>query len=189
MNGMMPAEKGFALWLTGRPASGKSTLARELRRELWARGMASIIIDSDELRAVLTPAPTYSDAERDWFYDVVGSLTIWLTEAGVNTIIAATGNLRRYRDRVRQRVPRFAEAHVLCDESQRRARDWKGLYALVDSGLIENLPGVDAVYEPPVRAEATVDTTLLSPTEAAQSVLAQLQDAGLISMVVPEEVS
>ncbi|MFN2243516.1 MAG: adenylyl-sulfate kinase, partial [Anaerolineae bacterium] len=60
---------GFAIWLTGLPSSGKTTLAYSLSRLLNERGSAVQILDSDELRRRLTPNPTYSAEERDWFYD------------------------------------------------------------------------------------------------------------------------
>lgn len=166
---------GFVLWLTGEPAAGKTTLARALRQQLLAEGIPSVIIDSDELRAVLTPTPTYAESEREWVYGVIGHLARWLSGSGINVLIAATGNRQRYRDDLRHNVTRFAEVHVRSDEATRRNRDWKGLYTQVDSGQIDNVPGIDGIYEPPLAPEATVDTARLAPDEAADSVVAQLR--------------
>jgi adenylylsulfate kinase len=62
---------GFAIWLTGLPASGKSALAREVSKRLRENAIHLQVLDSDDLRGVLTPQPTYSDEERDWFYQVM----------------------------------------------------------------------------------------------------------------------
>lgn len=178
----MSDETGFVVWLTGPPAAGKSTLARALRRRLAAEGITSVIIDSDELRAALTPNPTYSEAEREWVYEVIAYLARWLSESGVNVLIAATGNRRRYRDELRARVARFGEVYVQSDEATRRARDPKSLYAMTDAGLIDNVPGIDAAYEPPRDPEAQVDSTHLSPEEAADAALAQLQRRHIVPL-------
>jgi adenylylsulfate kinase len=82
---------GFAIWLTGLPSSGKTTLAHALSHLLTERGIAVQILDSDELRRRLTPNPTYSAEERDWFYDIITFLAELLTTNGVNILIAALG--------------------------------------------------------------------------------------------------
>jgi adenylylsulfate kinase len=57
----------FAVWLTGRPASGKSAIARELVRLLHERGVAASVFESDVMRTQLTPFPRYDDADRNFF--------------------------------------------------------------------------------------------------------------------------
>jgi len=156
------------------PASGKSTLARGLRRALAQQGVHCVLIDSDDLRRVLTPKPTYTPAERDWFYQVLGYLAGWLANSGVNVLVAATANRRRYRQRVRDQVPRFAEVYVRCPLDVAQQRDPKGIYAQAAANQAEHVPGVDAPYEMPLAPEAQVDTADLHPDEAVASVLAQL---------------
>ena len=94
---VLPSQPGFVLWFTGRPAAGKTTLARAVQQALTARQIHTVLLDSDELRKLLTPQPTYSDAERDWFYSVVAGLAAWLARSGINVLIAATANRRAYR--------------------------------------------------------------------------------------------
>lgn len=57
----------FALWFTGLPASGKSTLVATLKPQLQSLGCVVEVLESDAVRRVLTPTPTYSPAERDLF--------------------------------------------------------------------------------------------------------------------------
>ncbi|MFN2243769.1 MAG: adenylyl-sulfate kinase, partial [Anaerolineae bacterium] len=120
------ARPGFALWLTGLPSSGKTTLAHALRRLLAERGIAVQILDSDELRRRLTPNPTYSAEERDWFYNIVTFLAELLTANGVNVLIAATASRQAYRQAARERIARLAEVYVECPPDVCRARDPKG---------------------------------------------------------------
>lgn len=169
-------EQGFVLWLTGLPASGKSSLARELRRLLAERGIRAVILDSDELRSVLTPRPMYTEDEREWFYGVIAYLGAWLAKSGVNVLIAATAHRRFYRDRAREQIERFAEVYVHCPLEVCRRRDRKGIYALAYAGRAPTVPGVGVAYEPPLNPEAVVDTAGLGPVEASIAVLSQIEE-------------
>jgi adenylylsulfate kinase len=181
--GLSPAagKPGFAVWLTGPPASGKSTLALELQRLLAGRGLHAVVLDSDDLRRMLTPRPTYTDAERDWFYAVVAGLAAWLTGSGVNVLIAATGHKRAYRQRAREQIQRLAEVYVQCAPDICRQRDPKGLYAFAQAGRAPRVPGLGVDYEAPLNPVAVVDTGRLSPAAAAAAVLAELQQQGFAS--------
>jgi adenylylsulfate kinase len=172
--------RGFAIWLTGLPSSGKTTLAHALVRLLHERGIAVQILDSDELRRRLTPNPTYSAEERDWFYDIITFLAELLTTNGVNVLIAATASRRAYRQAARERIPRFAEVYVECPPGVCRARDPKGLWERVDRAEITNLPGAGAPYEAPDAPEARVDTARYSAEAAARHTLRRLDAQGFL---------
>jgi adenylylsulfate kinase len=179
----MPAafRPGFAIWLTGLPSSGKTTLAHALRRLLNERGIAVQILDSDQLRRRLTPNPTYSAEERDWFYDIITFLAELLTTNGVNVLIAATAPRRAYRQAARERIARFAEIYVQCPPEICRARDPKGLWERADRGEITNLPGAGGLYEAPAAPESRVDTARHSAGEAARHILRRLDARGFLA--------
>jgi adenylylsulfate kinase len=177
---LMKNETGFVIWLTGLPASGKSTLARALRDALAAEEIPVQVLDSDELRQILTPEPTYTSEERDWFYNVVVYITGLLADNGVNTIVAATASKRRYRQKARSRLDQFAEVYVICPEEVCRQRDPKDLWLQAESGQIGNLPGVNAPYQEPLSPEVEVDTTELTPREAAKKVIKTLSGLSLL---------
>jgi adenylylsulfate kinase len=172
---------GFALWLTGLPSSGKTTLARALSRLFHERGISVQILDSDELRRRLTPEPTYSLEERDWFYDIITFLAELLTANGVHVLIAATAPRRAYRQAAREGIERFVEVYVECPPEVCRARDPKGLWERADRGEIATLPGVGTPYEAPDAPEVRVDTARFSAEEAAHCVQRQLDRAGCLA--------
>ena len=177
------AGEGFAIWLTGLPSSGKTTLAHGLSRLLAQRGIATQVLDSDELRRKLTPNPTYTSEERDWFYDVVTFLAELLTGNGVHVLIAATASRRAYREAARDRITRFAEVYAQCPPEVCRARDVKGFWARADRGQITALPGAGAPYEPPISPEATVNTVRYPAEAAARKVMAQLDEKAFFAGV------
>jgi adenylylsulfate kinase len=142
---------GALIWLTGRPAAGKSTLAALLADALRARGTLPLVLDGDEVRAALVPEPGYDPAERDHFYRTLGNLAALAAQQGLTVVVAATAHRRIWRDRIRDRVPRFIEVHVATPGDECRRRDPKRLYAQARPGL----PGVELAYEPPAAAEVT----------------------------------
>lgn len=168
----MSDKRGWAVWLTGLPASGKTTLARLLRRKLSRRRIEAVVLDSDELRPILTPNPTYTDEERDRFYSGLVDLARLLTGYGVNVIIAATGSRRTHRRAARDVLSPYAEVWVRCPMDVCRDRDPKQLYARADAGEIDNLPGVHTPYEPPAEQVVVVDTDRLTQDEAVEKILA-----------------
>ncbi len=104
----------FAVWLTGLPASGKSTIARELSTALVKAGSVPEVLESDALRRVLTPAATYATPERDLFYRALAFYGSRLVARGVPVIFDATANRREYRDLARKLIPKFFEVAVIC---------------------------------------------------------------------------
>ena len=54
------------------------------------------------------------------------------------------------------------------------------IYAKARAGLIKGFTGVDAPYESPKSPEISIDTTHLSPEEAAQEILLFLGHKGYI---------
>jgi adenylylsulfate kinase len=168
----------FALWLTGLPASGKTTLANLLAEELHRRDMPVEVLDSDKLRKVLTPDPTYSAEERDWFYKTLAYIGKLLVQNGVNTIIAATAHRLEYRQRAREYLPQYIEVYVRCSIDTCMERDQKGIYKKAIGSKDMHLPGVQELYEEPEAPALIVDTEENSPLEGVQKILARLDDFG-----------
>lgn len=168
----MTRQRGWTIWLTGLPASGKTTLARVLQAVLLQHGLPVVVLDSDLLRPVLAPEAGFADADRAAFYARLVELAALLNADSVNVLIAATANRRAFRQQARQRLQLFAEVWVRCALDVCRARDPKGLYRRAQAGLIQHLPGVDEPYESPVAPEVIVDTDRQTPEQAAHAMLA-----------------
>lgn len=167
----MPA---FAVWITGLPSSGKSTLAYELAAQLRAHGTDVAVLESDALRRVLTPHPTYSEKERDAFYQAMAYIGNLLVEHGVPVIFDATGHRRGYRDRARDQIHRFVEVYVECPVAVCRGRDVKGIYRKAEEGSASTVPGLQVAYEPPEHPDVVVCSDSEPPRKAARRVMAKL---------------
>jgi adenylylsulfate kinase len=162
---------GIAIWITGLPGSGKSTVADKFKKI----HPEFIILRMDELRKVVTPKPTYSDSERELVYRALVYLAKMLTELGHNVIIDATGNLRRWRELARHLIPRYVEVYLRCPvetcierekqrlETHNAPRD---IYKKGTAGW--PVPGMVVPYEEPLNPEIVIDTdkTLIEETIA-----------------------
>jgi adenylylsulfate kinase len=139
---------GLVIWLTGLPQSGKSTLAG---RVAGALGDRACVLDSDEVRDAIVPRHGYGDEGRDQFYETLANLAALIARQDRIAIVPATANLRRFRERARNRAPAFLEVYVTTPAEVCAARDTKGLYR----DHADQLPGVGAPYEPPNRPDVT----------------------------------
>lgn len=170
----LSVEPGFAIWFTGLPSSGKTAVSRKVCELLAAMGTKIVLYDSDDLRSFLTPAPVYTDEERDWFYGVIVHLAGRLAESGVNVAVSATAHRRFYRANARLHIERFIEVYLDCPEDICRARDPKGLWKKSDSGEIKELPGAGIPYEAPLFPDVHIDAGNVSIYDAAYQVLNEL---------------
>jgi adenylylsulfate kinase len=173
-------EPAFAIWLTGPPAAGKSTLAAALSAALSARGVKAAVLESDALRRVLTPRPRYDEEERDQFYRAMVFIGRLLVEHGAPVIFDATAHRRAYRDRARREIPRFVEVYVECPLATCMSRDPKGIYRAGQDGGPTSIPGLQVAYEPPERPDMRVRGDQEEPAEAAARVLAVLTERGYL---------
>ena len=173
---MKPA---FAVWITGLPASGKSTITGRLARELASRGVDAAVLESDAMRQVLTPHANYSDEERETFYRSMVYIGSLLVKHGVPVIFDATANRRAYRAAARSGVERFIEVYVDCPLEVCVARDPKGIYRRARSGEASTVPGVQAAYEPPEHPEVVVSGSG-ETSDAARAVIGALEARGYV---------
>jgi adenylylsulfate kinase len=166
------SSKAFAIWLTGLPASGKSTIAAALIPQLESQGRPVEVLESDAVRRILTPVPTYSHEERNLFYRALAFMGARLVAHGVTVIFDATANRRAYRDFARSLIPNFfIEVAVECPLELCMQRDYKGTYQRGQRGESTTVPGLQEPYEAPLNPEGKIDTTRLSANEAAGKIL------------------
>ena len=161
----------FAIWITGLPASGKSTIVSALKPQLEGLGLTVEVLESDEVRRVITPTPTYSDAERDLFYRALVFTGEKLLAHDVTVVFDATASRRVYRDFARSMIPRFIEVSVECPLATCMERDKKGTYLKGQQGESLTIPGLQSPYEVPTNPDLRIDSTTTPPGDAARQIL------------------
>ena len=174
------AQTAFAVWVTGLPASGKSTLVAQLALQIRELGIEVTVLESDALRKILSSQPRYDEQDREYFYGSLAFIGRVLTEHGISVIFDATANRRSYRDRARKQIPRFIEVFVDCPLETCIQRDPKGIYRKAREGKASHVPGVQVVYEPPETAEIVTRGDQDDPKEAARRVVDLLAGKGFL---------
>lgn len=175
----------WAIWITGRPGSGKSTVARTAAARLAEAGEPVAHLELDAMRAVVTPSPTYTETEREVVYRALAFAAVSLTAAGVPVIIDATAHRRAWRDLARAAIPRFAEVQLDCPlevaEGRERTRPAgtapRAIYARAGAPGA-TVPGVDVAYERARAPELTVDTACEDAQSAGERVAALARTLG-----------
>jgi len=176
-------EGGFTLWFTGLSGSGKSTIAHLVGPELDRRGLIVEYLDGDSVRQHLSKGLGFSKEDRDTNIERIGWVASRLTRQGGAVIAAAISPYEETRRKARTLVEEFGpfvEVYVSASVDECARRDVNGLYAKAFAGEIKGFTGVDDPYEAPTSAEIVVDTETTEPEEAAQIVVARLEELGLI---------
>jgi protein-L-isoaspartate(D-aspartate) O-methyltransferase len=168
----------WAVWITGLPGSGKSVIARAVAERLRAGGEDVRVLELDEIRRTITPAPTYSDAEREAVYRALVYIGARLVEAGVPVIFDATAHRRAWRDLARATLPRFAEVQLHCPRPVCRRRETTRPRGMAPGGIYARagkpgarVPGVDVEYEFAHEPELGIDTTAHTVDASATAVV------------------
>lgn len=140
---------GVVAWITGRPSSGKSTLAERARDALRAEGLVCCVLDGDAVRRALGGVYGYDDAGREAFYRALAELAALLAAQGLVVLVPATAHRRAFREYARAATEAFVEVHVDVDHAECARRDAKGLYAATKEGTVTKLPGEGVAFEEP----------------------------------------
>lgn len=168
--------KGFTVWFTGLPSSGKSTLARLLERILQERGLRVAVLDGDEVRQKLSKGLGYSKEDRDENIRRIAYVAKLLTQCGAVAICCAISPYRAVREEARHEIKRFIEIYTRCPIEVCKQRDPKGLYERALRGEIKNFTGISDPYEEPLSAELIVETDRESPQQSLAKIVKYLED-------------
>ena len=179
---MVESDPTFVLWFTGISGAGQSTIALAVEERVRERGLPVHNLDGDALRHGLNRDLGFSDADRVENIRRVGELARLFSGAGMIVLVAVISPFRRGRDEARElfALGRFVEVHVDTPLEVAEARDVKGLYKKARSGQISNFTGIDSPYEAPLAPEVRIDSSFVTPSDAADEVIRVLTSMGLL---------
>jgi len=176
--------QGFTVFCTGLSGAGKSTVARLLHARFLEMGDRPVtLLDGDIVRQNLSKELGFSKEHRDINVRRIGFVASEITKNKGIAICAPIAPYMATRNHIRQNIEKyggFIEVHVSTPIDICENRDRKGLYAKARSGLIKGFTGIDDPYESPKNPEVFIDTSNITPDEAAQEVLLYLGRAGYI---------
>jgi len=172
----MKNQRPAVLWFTGLSGSGKSTIANLVEKKLHRMNRHTFLLDGDNVRHGLNKDLGFTESDRIENIRRIGEVAKLMTDAGLIVITAFISPFRAERDMVRALVPdgEFLEVFIDTPLNVAEERDVKGLYRKARSGELKNFTGIDSPYEAPVNPEIRVDTTRMTPEEAASLIVDRL---------------
>jgi bifunctional enzyme CysN/CysC len=170
-------QRPVCIWITGLPASGKSTIAGALDRRLHALGCHSYVLDGDQLRGGLNRDLGFTHEDRTENLRRAAEVARLMIDAGLIVICAFISPYRVERRFVRSLLApgEFLEVHLDVPAQVCESRDPKGHYARARRGEIPNYTGIDGSYERPEGPEMRLDTSALSVDACVDRILAQMK--------------
>jgi len=175
-------QKGVTIWFTGLSGSGKSTVAREVERQLYQRGHLVYVLDGDNIRHGLNKNLGFSPEDREENIRRIGEVAHLFCDAGIINLTAFISPYREDRNKARalSNDGEFIEVYVDCPLEVCEQRDTKGLFKKARAGEIKEFTGISAPYEEPEHPEVRINTAEQTVAQSAQTVLSYLEKNGII---------
>src|SRR5687767_4440791 len=178
----LKGQRACVLWFTGLSGAGKSTVANLVEKRLHALGRHTYTLDGDNVRHGLNKDLGFTDADRVENIRRVAEVSRLMVDAGLIVLVSFISPFRSERRLARELMQpgEFLEVFVDTPLAEAEKRDPKGLYKKARRGELRNFTGIDSPYEPPEAPEIHLRTALYSPEAAAEQILNQLRDAGML---------
>lgn len=172
--------KGFTLWFTGLPCSGKSVLADALAEDLKERGMKVERLDGDIVRKSLTRDLGFTEEDRNMNIERVTFVAKLLTRNGVAVLASFVSPYNKIRSYSRKEIVDYILVYVRCSLEECERRDVKGLYAKARAGKIKDFTGIDHPFEDPDNPDIVVETDKQTVEESKEIIFKALDKMGYL---------
>ena len=136
---------GAVFWLTGLAGSGKTTLAKELVRQLKRQKSNVIHIDGDDMRYVLGEGHAYQKKDRVKLAYIYSRLCKTLSDQGHDVVCSTISLFKEIHQYNRQLFEQYYEIYIECDMQELYKRNQKGIYNKTESDVV----GVSVDYDHP----------------------------------------
>ena len=175
--------KGALVWFTGLSASGKSTIAHLVEKELHRRGCSTYVFDGDNVRHGLCSDLTFRREDREENIRRIGEMVKLFVDAGMIVLTAFISPYRKDRRKVRSLLKdgQFLEVYVECPSEVCAVRDQKGIYAKAKAGVIKEFTGISAPYEVPENPDLVIRSYEEDAYAAAERVIKLIEQLNLIN--------
>lgn len=161
------------VWFTGLSASGKSTIAHSVERELHKRSIRTYVLDGDNIRHGINSNLGFSRDDRKENLRRIAEIAKLFVDAGILVLAAFISPYKADREYIRKSFEgdNFIEIYVKCSVEECEQRDPKGQYKKARAGIIQNYTGISSPYEEPENPDLVIDTRNTSVDESVSIVI------------------
>ena len=181
-------QQACVLWFTGLSGAGKSTVANLVEKRLASLGKHTYCLDGDNVRHGLNKDLGFTAQDRVENIRRVGEVSKLMVDAGLIILASFISPFRTERQMVRDLLEpgEFLEVFIDTPLSIAEERDPKGLYKKARRGELRNFTGIDSPYEAPENPDVRIDTTTMTPAEAADKVIEEMVKRGILGTPAQE---
>jgi len=161
-------QRALAVWLTGLPASGKTSIAVALEKKLYKNGFITKIFDGDLIRTDINKDLGFTTSDRQKNIERIALLNRHFIRCGIiviNSFVSPTKDIRKIAKTIIGKKD-FIEIFIDCPVEVCESRDNKGLYVKARQGELLGFTGVDSPYEAPENPHLKIDTSAFSIDDA-----------------------
>jgi adenylylsulfate kinase len=174
--------KSGLIWFTGLSASGKSTIAHNVEKELFKLSVRTYVLDGDNIRHGLNSDLGFDEADRKENIRRIVELSKLLVDAGVIVLAAFISPLETDREYIRKSFEddNYLQIYVKCSIEECLKRDPKGQYKRARAGIIKNYTGISSPYEEPEAPDLVIDTETMTLEDSVEAVIDLIRQKGLL---------
>jgi adenylylsulfate kinase len=172
------------LWFTGLSAAGKSTIAHEVEKKLFSRGIRSYVLDGDNVRHGINSDLGFSRQDRKENIRRIVEISKLLVDAGLIVLASFISPSKKDRDYVRNcfSTDNFHEIYIKCSIEECERRDPKGMYEKARRGIIKNYTGISSPYEEPESPELIIDTEKINIADSIKIILEFMDQVEMLTL-------
>ena len=150
-------KSGDVYWITGLSGSGKTTLCKALTQWLRYRSRPVVMLDGDDLRALLGATKAYTRNERLILATSYSRLCHMIVVQGIDVVIGTISLFNEIHNWNRTNIPRYHEIYLAVPMEELMRRDPKQLYSRAAIGELTNVAGLDCEIEEPQCPDVRID--------------------------------
>lgn len=169
-------QTAVTVWMTGLSGAGKSTIANEVEKRLFAEGKHTMLLDGDNVRMGLNKNLGFGEADRVENIRRVAEVSKLINDAGIIVLASFISPFHQDRRNAKEIIgDRFIEVYVSTPLEECEKRDKKGLYKKAREGALSDFTGISSPYEIPQNPDIVVDTSRHSIEESVDLVLSGIK--------------
>jgi len=170
---------GYTLWFTGLSGAGKTTIAKQLAKEL-RKHREVFVLDGDDARKFISYDLGHTKYDRDKHITRMAGVCYITTQNNILTIASVISPTQKIRKYARNLIGNFIEIYIDCPLDVCEDRDVKGLYAKAREDEEMKMVGINVPYQPPNKPEIHIHTDTESVNQSVQKILKYLKKENII---------